>query len=155
MYSMGSVRRKWYFALIGSAFLMGGCGAQELADNSAERNNTEMHPMDVERNEMETDLLTLRNRIDVRLDELDAQLQNGSSMSDSDQAHLMRTRDEWQDARNRVERARRDVDASRYDNWPNVRKSTMATFNEISEWIDGRASVTDTVPQGLRTDPQE
>lgn len=152
---MSITLRKMRFQLIAAAIAFTGCGAQDLADNMSERSESDVHPVDVERSELESDLLTLRNKIDVRLDELDAKLQDEVALSETEQAGLMRSRDELQDARNRIERARRDVDASRYDNWPSVRRATMTTYNEISEWLEGEAAATDTLPSGLDVEQLE
>jgi hypothetical protein len=126
-------------ALFGCALLLASCGPQGRTDRMESPRNvppehavTDYH---VERAETETELVEMRNRIDTRIDEVDSRLASPQT-DDRRRAELLRYREDLQDRRNQVERARRDVDASRTDNWNNVRRATNNTLDDIGDWFD-------------------
>jgi hypothetical protein len=125
--------------LLSCALLLAGCGPQGRTDGmEAPKNVPPEHAVseyDVERAEVESDLLALRDRIDTRIDDVDHRLAR-EDVNEAQRRELMRYREDLQDRRNQVERARRDVDASRTDNWNTVRRAVNNTADDIGNWFD-------------------
>jgi hypothetical protein len=121
------------------ALLIAGCGPQGRADRmESPRNVPPEHAVSdyhVERAEVESDLVQMRDRLDARINEVDQRLAR-EDVNDAQRRDLMRYREDLQERRDRVERSRRDVDASRTDNWNNVRRATNNTLEDIGDWFD-------------------
>ncbi len=125
--------------ILGCALLIAGCSQQGRTDQmDSPRNVPPEHAVseyDMERAETEKDLLDLRHRIDTRMSEVDSRLAS-TDVNDRQRAALMQYREDLQDRRNRLERARRDVDGSLTDNWENVRQATDNTMDDIGDWFE-------------------
>ncbi|MDQ3101977.1 MAG: hypothetical protein M3R08_11365, partial [Bacteroidota bacterium] len=119
--------------------LLASCGPHGRTDSMEsprdDRTRGVVNDVDVERAEVESDLLELRTKLDGQIADVDARLET-PTIEDARRAELIRYREELQDRRNRVERARRDVDGSRSDTWNDVRTATNNTADDIRIWFD-------------------
>ncbi len=134
-----NIKQTFGSALLCGALLLAGCGPQGRADTmNAPRNvppEDAVATYDMERAELDADIVVLRDRIDVRLEEVDRRLAREDVGLD-ERRQLVRHRDELQDRRNVLERSRRDIDASRQDNWNSVRSATKNTVADIGDWFE-------------------
>ncbi len=121
--------------LLGTALMVTGCSQQSRTDRMEAPAERSVDNFDVERAEIESDLLELRSKLDARIDEVDARMET-PDLNDDRRAELIRYREDLQDRRNRIERARRDVDASRNDTWNDVRVATNNTAEDIRLWFE-------------------
>lgn len=103
-----------------------------------------MDQLDVERAEVESDLLEVRTKLDARMEEVDARIQK-TGLDDRHKAELIRYREDLQDRRNRIERARRDVDAAQNNAWTNVRTATDKTVGDVRTWFDEQEDRLDSI----------
>jgi predicted nucleic acid-binding Zn-ribbon protein len=129
--------------MLACAGLLVACGPQGRADTmSSPRNVPPDEAVDgfqVERAEMESDLTAIRTRIDGRIAEVDNRLARGT-VDDEQRRDLLRYREELQDRRSQIERARRDVEGSRTDTWNSVRRATNNTLEDIEDWFERQAN---------------
>ncbi|MDQ3099919.1 MAG: hypothetical protein M3R08_00910 [Bacteroidota bacterium] len=119
--------------------LLASCGPQGRTDRMEspgdERSQGSINDVDVERAEVESDLLELRTKLDGRIADVDARMET-PAIEDERRAELIRYREELQDRRNRLERARRDIDGSRSETWNDVRTATNNTADDVRVWFD-------------------
>ncbi len=133
-------KRSGTILLLAGALFLAGCSPQGRTDEMEEPPynvppEATVSDLDIERAEVESDLVTMRDRIDARIEEVDTRL-GDQDLTTGQRADLTRYREELQDRRTQIQRARRDVDASRPEAWDNVRTSTNNTLDDIEDWFD-------------------
>ena len=157
-----SKQRSGTVLLLAGALFLAGCSPQGRADEMGEPPynvppEATVSDLDIERAEVESDLVTLRDRIDARIEEVDTRL-GDEELTTGQRADLTRYREELQDRRTQIQRARRDVDASRPEAWDNVRTSTNKTLDDIEDWFDQQGDRMGTIfsnEDELNEEPEE
>lgn len=129
--------------LLGIALVIGGCSSQQntegnMGSASEERNEREAAPTaEIDRQERQDaldELEDLRDRLNKRLNNVDAEMRRTE-----DQAQLDRLREhrfELEQNRSRVEDEIRNIEVAERSTWEDVRTKARSTAKDVGDWFD-------------------